>query len=149
MSKAGHCVYTLCEKCNNTTGGWYGRHFVEWCRQGMEFLDKTGGKGSVLHFGRLRPLPVIKQVTTMFLALNGRGGSGLWERPLVRFVMNKEAQYLDPRYRFWVYYVAPGPLRNTPFCSRAGHAERADRDGHGVLVPALRLRADAGLGARR
>jgi hypothetical protein len=54
----------------------------------------------------------------MFLALNGRGDSEAWERPLVRFVLNKEAQYLDPCYRFWVYYVAPGPLRNTPFCTR-------------------------------
>jgi hypothetical protein len=116
--QGGHGVYTLCKRCNNTTGAWYGRHFVEWCRQGMEFLDKTGGRGSVLHFARVRPLPVIKQITTMFLALNGRGDSEPWERPLVRFVMNREARYLDPRYRFWVYYVAPGPLRNTPLCSR-------------------------------
>jgi len=67
-TSSGHHVYTLCVKCNNTTGGLYGPHFVEWCREGMDFLDKTGGKGSVLHFGRVRPLPIIKQITTMFLA---------------------------------------------------------------------------------
>lgn len=116
--QGGHSLYTLCEKCNNRTGGWYGRDFVEWCRQGMEFLDKTGGKGTVLHFSVVKPLPIIKQVTTMFLALNGTGGSHPWERPLVHFVMNKEERYLDPSYRFWVYYVAPGPLRNTPLCTR-------------------------------
>ena len=36
---------------------------------------------------------------------------------LVRFILDRERYYLDPVYRFWVYYVAPGPLRATPPCT--------------------------------
>jgi hypothetical protein len=113
----GHGVYTLCERCNNTTGDWYGRQFVEWSRRGMELFDKTGGRGDVIHFGRIRPLPVIKQITTMFLAMEGYGGFRIANINLVRFVLNQEARYLDPRYRFWMYFVGPGCLRRTPLCS--------------------------------
>src|SRR5690349_12506408 len=31
---------TLCESCNNKTGNWYAKAFVEWSKQGFIFLDK-------------------------------------------------------------------------------------------------------------
>jgi hypothetical protein len=52
----------------------------------------------------------------MFLARNGGYFSPDKREPLVRFVLNKERPYLDPKFRFWVYFVAPGPLRDTPPC---------------------------------
>ena len=115
--QAGHGVYTLCERCNNTTGGWYGASFADWCKEGFEFHDRTGGKATIIETHFIRPLPVIKQVVTMFLAMHG--GEGLRDRhpDLVRFVLNRDANHLHPRYRFWVYYVAPGPLRKTPPCA--------------------------------
>lgn len=36
---------------------------------------------------------------------------------LVKFVLNREQRYIDPLYRFWIYFVAPGPLRATPPCA--------------------------------
>src|SRR5512134_2855390 len=62
--KRGFGAHTLCERCNSITGSWYGAHFVEWCRQGMEFWDKTKGKSSVIVLHTIYPLPIIKQVVT-------------------------------------------------------------------------------------
>ena len=115
--QAGYGANTLCERCNRTTGKWYVPFFSDWCRQGMEFYDKTGGKAALLYFSIIYPLPIIKQIVTMFLARNGGGIRADKKEPLVRFVLNREARYLDPKFRFWVYYVAPGPLRDTPPCA--------------------------------
>src|SRR5215208_1711456 len=45
--------YSLCVRCNNLTGGWYGEAFVSWTRQGFDWLDKLKGdsviKIAVLH----------------------------------------------------------------------------------------------------
>ena len=40
----GFGVYTICERCNTPPGGWYGAEFIEWCKQGMEYLEKTKGR---------------------------------------------------------------------------------------------------------
>ena len=66
----------------------------------------------------LWPLPVIKQIATIFLARYGDYFSPDKKESLVRFVLNKEHRYLDPKYRFWVYQIAPGPLRDVPPCAK-------------------------------
>lgn len=86
--QAGYGANTLCERCNRTTGKWYVPFFADWCRQGMEFHDRTGGKASLLYFSTLYPLPILKQVVTMFLARNGAGFRADKKEPLVRFVLN-------------------------------------------------------------
>jgi hypothetical protein len=107
----GFGAYTLCESCNSLTGAWYGPQFVEWCRQGMEFLDRTGGMPSLIYMHLIYPLRVIKQIATMFVSL------GMAAPEFVRFARNREAPYLDPGYRFWIYYLAPGCLRVTTPCA--------------------------------
>ncbi len=42
--RKGMGEYSLCEKCNNTTGGWYGEAFVDWTRQGLDWFDKLGDR---------------------------------------------------------------------------------------------------------
>src|SRR4051812_30257519 len=51
----GFGAHTLCEKCNNTTGRWYGPHFVEFCRQGMQFWDRTKGEAAVIELHTVSP----------------------------------------------------------------------------------------------
>lgn len=38
--QGGYSTYSLCQKCNNDTGGWYGREYVNWTRIGTGFLQK-------------------------------------------------------------------------------------------------------------
>src|SRR5690606_23954765 len=42
ISQKGHGRFTLCDRCNNVTGSWYGTSFASWCYQGMEILHRSG-----------------------------------------------------------------------------------------------------------
>ncbi len=112
----GYGRNSICEGCNHKTARWYVYYFAAWCKQGMEFYDCTKRFTSYLHIATLSPLPVIKQIATIFLARYGDSFTLDKKASLVRFVLNKEQRYLDPRYRFWVYQIAPGPLRDVPPC---------------------------------
>src|SRR5271169_3325723 len=43
IQQQGMGSYTLCAKCNNNTGSWYGKQFLDWCEQGLMMLSRTGG----------------------------------------------------------------------------------------------------------
>lgn len=110
IQQKGMGAYTLCEKCNNDTGGWYGHWFVDWCYQGMDALIRSNGQPSLIYLNYLFPLRIIKQIATMFFSVNGPAFREN-EQELVRFVLNKEARYLSSNYRFFVYYNIAGHLR--------------------------------------
>lgn len=97
----GHC--SLCEKCNNLTGRWYAKRFVNWCYQAMDILLRSGGKPSLFYLNHLFPLAILKQIVTMFLAVNPPT-FGRKNPELVQFVLNRERKYLSPQYRFFTYY---------------------------------------------
>lgn len=103
VQQGGVHDYTLCSKCNNDTGSWYGNHFVGWCHQGMEFLQKTQGKPTLHYLYYVFPLHIIKQIIVMFFSVNALG-FGKCNPELVRFVLNKNQKYLSPKYRVFVYY---------------------------------------------
>lgn len=43
VQQGGIGAYTLCPRCNNSTGRWYARSLVEWCYRGMEILESSNG----------------------------------------------------------------------------------------------------------
>lgn len=95
--------YTLCENCNNSTGSWYAKHFIDWCYQGMDILNKTKGKPTLIYLHYLFPLSILKQIIVMFFSINADTFQKV-NSELVRFVLNRNSKYLSPRYRFYVYY---------------------------------------------
>ena len=118
ISQKGMGEYSLCIKCNNDTGGWYGSHFIGWCYQGMDILVKCKGKPTLLYLNYLFPLSILKQIITMFFSVSY--GSLRHAHPeLVRFVLNKEMKYLNPKYRIFVYYNIEGRFRWMGNCVRA------------------------------
>ena len=64
----GAGAYTLCERCNNRTGHWYGEAYVEWARQALMIVRATGGQATLYYNYWLRPLRALKQVICMFLS---------------------------------------------------------------------------------
>lgn len=106
----GAGAYTLCKKCNNDTGAWYAKAFVDWCYQGMNVLVRSGGKPTLIYLHYVYPLRVLKQIVTMMFSVNG-SKFRLANPDLVRFVLNREARYLSPRYRFFVFYNTEGVNR--------------------------------------
>lgn len=119
--------YTLCAKCNNNTGAWYSKAFAEWCYQGAEFLAKAGSRLSLYLPFWVFPLRVLKQIVVMFFSVNGPDFAA--KNPeLVRFVLNRETKYLNPRYRFFIYLNREGRwLRQAGYTGRLCLApKRAD-----------------------
>ncbi|TET45196.1 hypothetical protein E3J62_08085 [candidate division TA06 bacterium] len=110
IQQRGMGDYTLCVKCNNDTGAWYGGRFVDWCYQGMEILVKSGGKPSLIYLNRLYPLAILKQIVTMFLSVD-RPVFREANPDLVRFVLYRYMKYLPPKYRFFTYYNTTGRFR--------------------------------------
>lgn len=108
IQQRGMGGYTLCEKCNNDTGHWYGNQFLDWCYQGMDILNRSNGHPSLIYLYHLFPLPIIKQIATMFFSVNYFRKV---QPELVQFVLNKERRFLPPKYRFFVYYNTTGRLR--------------------------------------
>ena len=117
--------YTLCIKCNNDTGGWYGRYFVDWCYQAMEILIKSNGNPTLIYMNYLFPLAIIKQIITMFFSVNV--DTFCEANPeLVHFVLDKEKKFLSPKYRIYVYYNITGRFR---FSGIVGQMQLADKYG--------------------
>jgi hypothetical protein len=110
IHQGGVFFYTLCPRCNNLTGHWYGGRFVDWCYQGMHILFCTRGKPSLVYLNYLFPLAIIKEVIAMFFSVNSERFR-LPNQELEKFVMNRDARYLSPKYRFFVYYNTDGHFR--------------------------------------
>ena len=102
-SQRGAGAYTLCKKCNNNTGTWYGTAFAKFAHQSLDILKHTRGLPSLYYPFRIYPLRVIKQIITMFFSVN----SDLFRLnhpDLVKFVLNKHERYLSPGIRILVYF---------------------------------------------
>lgn len=110
ISQRGAGNYTLCPDCNNSTGGWYGGAFAQWCFQAADLLIRSRGKPSLIYPYYLYPLRVLKQITAMFFSVN-RIGFLRKHEALADFVLNRERSYLPAGYRFFVYYNIEGRFR--------------------------------------
>ena len=63
-AQGGAGRYTLCGKCNNLTGWWYGSSYVKWARLAKELLDRSDGKMSLEYYPyRIYPLRVISNIS--------------------------------------------------------------------------------------
>ncbi len=112
ISQLGAGGYTLCERCNNVTGSWYGPAFIEWAYQGMGILQHTESRPSLYYPFHICPLRVIKQIICMFFSANSDKFHQA-QPDLVRLVLNQETRGLDPKIRIFVYFNASGRSRMT------------------------------------
>lgn len=109
--------YSLCCKCNNDTGSWYGQSFIQFCRKGMNVLQKTNYKPTLFYFGDIYPLAVIKQIICMFFTVNSLAFRDKYT-DLVRFVLDRYVRHLHPRYHVYIYYNHGGMHRTTPLSAK-------------------------------
>lgn len=106
--QGGAHEFTLCEKCNNDTGSWYGGEYVKWAKIGHDIVPhwkKSGIEhGSVVLHG-VYPLRFLKQVVTCFFSVaTGPGTNALAQSypDLAKFVLDKEFQGLPSGFRFYL-----------------------------------------------
>jgi len=133
IQQGGAGEYTLCERCNNTTGSWYADsyvHFVECAMQSIEnpIVFRNEGREYVdVLFCDVHPLQVIKQILTMFASVIGPAFSEA-NPELSRFVLDKEQTGLDSRYIGIYCYAWQGTIQRrtgvTASMSMAGGSVR-------------------------
>jgi len=126
VDQRGAGAYTLCQRCNNDTGRWYGPAYAEWAYQGMHLVQHAADALSLYHLFHIFPLRVIKQVFCMFFSANS---SGLGKRhgDLARFVLNKQNRdhrYADPLLRVFAYFNAAPVSRQSGISGRLDISKR-------------------------
>jgi hypothetical protein len=109
INQKGAGRFTLCERCNNATGSWYGIPYIEVAKQAMELLDRSGGDVSLAYPYRMYPLRFLKQVVTMFFSACGPSLQETHPH-LVRFVLNRETGVLPPNFQFYAYLHHPDSM---------------------------------------
>lgn len=103
INQRGVGGYTLCERCNSLTGGWYGSYFVDWTYQVARVLLGAKGKPTMFYLYRIFPLRVIKQIICMFFSVHGDKFREA-QPDLVHFVLNKEKRFLPPDISIYCFY---------------------------------------------
>jgi len=110
ICQRGAGSYTLCQRCNNDTGAWYGKHYVNWVNQGMRILSASKGAPTLYYNFLIFPLAIIKQILCMFFSVNSVGFSE--NNPeLVRFVLDKKLKYLPHKIKIFLYYSIHSNIR--------------------------------------
>jgi hypothetical protein len=98
--------YSLCAKCNNDTGAWYGTAYVDFARQAMILLHRSNGTMSLAYPYGIFPLRVLKQIVVMFFS--ACGSSLRKAHPgLVQFVLDRERRLLPEGIYIWAYLHHP------------------------------------------
>lgn len=104
--------YSLCERCNNNTGSWYGPAFVDWTRQGFEWFNKVEGEKILSLPYYVQPLNVLKQVMVMAVAMSNEVSLDA-HKEIRRFLLRPGQRYMPSDYRAFVYFNMRGQLRFT------------------------------------
>jgi hypothetical protein len=104
FQQRGAGAYTLCQKCNNDTGSWYGGAYADWAHQAMGIVVGTNGNPSLLYPFNIFPLRVLKQIICMFFSVKGTAFHAV-NPDLVRFVLNKELRVFPASIRVYAFYT--------------------------------------------
>lgn len=108
--QGGLGAHTLCEKCNTTTGDWYGREYIKWARTGHSILQQWQASGvnqSSFTLLSVYPLRFLKQTVTMFFSLFGEYSGPVFSAnhpALMQFVLDTGSNQLPDGFRFWMNF---------------------------------------------
>ena len=100
---------TICGRCNELTGHWYGSAYVKWARQALRLVTVSGGALSLAYPYQIYSLRSLKQIVVMFFSACGPGLQSRFSE-LVRFVLNKYDQHMPCGLRVFSYLLNPTEL---------------------------------------
>jgi hypothetical protein len=111
-NQKGAGAHTLCAKCNNQSGHWYGSSYVDFAYQALSITSAALDAPSLYYPFHIFPLRVIKQVMCMFCSTNGASFAEKND-DIIRFVLNRDASYLPDRMKVYMYYNLSGRCRTS------------------------------------
>jgi hypothetical protein len=125
FNQRGAGRHTLCESCNNNTGDWYARSYVQFVRQLYPLCHAVSAGTAVTVECTIRPLDVFKQMLVMFCSASPPTFAQKHPR-LIRFLLNRESRDADDQQLFLALY----DFKNSFGLRQAGLTGRID--GHGA-----------------
>jgi hypothetical protein len=128
-SQRGLGAYTLCRQCNNNTGIWYGNDYIEFV-MGLYYLvvenQLKAGTTLFVENEKFSPLPVMKQIISMFCSINHDAIIADKYRKLREYVLDKTSStFPKDQYRLGMYLFLKGMRRIVPISAKI-------KTGHGV-----------------
>jgi len=112
IQQRGFGGHTLCGRCNNLTGAWYGSDYVSWAYQSLSYLQHLKDQKPTACLFDIRPLRVLKQILCIFFSLNGTRFAT--KHPdLVQFVLDKEKKGLRKDIQVFAYLNSSGMARTS------------------------------------
>jgi len=114
-SQRGFGKQTLCETCNNNTGGWYVKDFCSFIKQGMDILTNNQNPYYISGSYKCKPQNVIKQILLMFLAADSHGI--VRDLPGVSdYLLNKESSAFPDKVDIYIYSNSSAKKRMLGYC---------------------------------
>jgi len=110
VQQRGVGAHTLCVRCNNDTGAWYGSAYAEWACRAMQIIIGSRGKPTLEYPFNIFPLRALKQVVCMFFSVNGPAFHAR-HPDLVRFVLNKESRDFPRDVSIYAFYTFSNRMR--------------------------------------
>jgi hypothetical protein len=107
--------YTLCPKCNNDTGAWYGGEYVKWARNSYDIiwqLRKNKQSFCRVLLYDVYPLRFLKQVITCHLSNSNVPNFSTYMPDLADFISNKSCTDLPSDIRVFLSLYSASDTTN-------------------------------------
>jgi len=110
----GRHIRSLCQRCNNQTGSWYGSDYGEFAKAAAEFSVPPDCSGWFTFHGRL--IAVAKQALACICSTSGHGVA---ERcPIIRtLIRQNKLRCGSPPFKLWMYLLANPGGHQTGVCA--------------------------------
>jgi hypothetical protein len=110
-TKQGGIGYnSFCEKCNNFLGTNYVNPYMRWVNAGVKLLADTEFAACYFEIFEIQPLPILKQIVSMFLAINDKHFLESFPE-LSQFVLDKEQNKLPEKFKIYTYLTRAERIR--------------------------------------
>lgn len=103
----------MCKTCNNNTGSWYARDYIDFAKQGAYVLyNRVYAKNFIYAEYVIRPLKVLKQILLMFVGLD-TSGYLIQIEGLRSYIQDKKSNELPKNISVLMYFTGSIGLRMT------------------------------------
>lgn len=111
-SNRGAGGLNLCAECNNRTGSWYANDYIEFSNLGAYVMTHhVYASHFITAEYSIKPLNVLKQILTMFVALDSSGFI-IKQPDMKKFLLNKENTVFPKDIEIFMYLTSSIQLRN-------------------------------------
>lgn len=111
-------VHSLCQKCNNFTGARYGNEYLRFVYGFHTLMEKEQAKPGMTMFvesAHFRPLPVMKQIISMFCSMHQQMHDRSDMELLRQFVLDEDSMnFPKDKFRLGMYLFYGGVMRRCP-----------------------------------